>query len=223
MLIRALIVLLSVLNLGVAAWWIGHEPAPPAAPLPLPAGVARLQLVSERHDAPARPVAAAASVPTASDGAPRCFSFGPFASAARTTAAATALQPQVQRVARREEFAAAAGARGWRVFLPPLATLEEAQATAQRIGAAGFTDFLVVREGDEANSIALGRYRSEQGARTRARALAAAGFIARVAPLDGAATAVWLDVAAGPAFDPRASQAAIGAAQSRAIDCTSLR
>ncbi|MGH8025474.1 MAG: SPOR domain-containing protein, partial [Pseudoxanthomonas sp.] len=74
MLIRALIVLLIVLNVGVAAWWISRpEALPPALPAQ-PAGVARLQLLSESGKtaaalppapAPAVPPPAAATPPTA--------------------------------------------------------------------------------------------------------------------------------------------------------------
>ena len=65
--------------------------------------------------------------------------------------------------------------RGWRVYLPPLATAEEATATAGRISAAGFRDYFIVREGAEANSVALGRFGSETAARRHADALNAAG------------------------------------------------
>ena len=47
MLIRALIVLLVVLNLGVAAWWLTRSAAPPVAMVAEPEGIARLQLLSE--------------------------------------------------------------------------------------------------------------------------------------------------------------------------------
>lgn len=47
MLIRALIVLLVVLNLGVAAWWITQPPAAPPPAVGMPAGVPRLQLMKE--------------------------------------------------------------------------------------------------------------------------------------------------------------------------------
>ena len=65
MLIRALIVLLVVLNLGAAAWWLTRPaPTPPAEP-PLPAGVARLQLVNEAPSTPTQ-----APVPQARDAVP---------------------------------------------------------------------------------------------------------------------------------------------------------
>lgn len=234
MLVRALIVLFSVLNLGVAAWWIAHDPPPPPKAAPLPAGVARLQLITEgagaRAPAPV-PAAAAASVPSAAPppsatdaitAPPRqqCFSFGPFASQNAATAAANKLKPLVQRSTTREQAGPATPARGWRVYLPPLPSLEQAQAVAQRIGAAGFDDFLVVRDGAEANSIALGRYRNEQGARKRADALIAAGFAAQTAALgEPGPSSVWLDVVADEAFDPRRAQASMAAAQYRKADC----
>lgn len=240
MLVRALIVLLSVLNLGVAAWWIAHDPPAPPAPVQAPAGVARLQLVNENaKPAAPRPVAAATTAPApapavaapqpqppAEDAitappAQQCFTFGPFASKEASDAATAKLKPQVQKLTPREQ-AAATSTRGWRVYLPPLPSLEQAQTVAQRIGAAGFTDFLVVREGSEANSIALGRYRSEEGAKKRADALNAAGFAAQAEALGAstdAAKVTWLDVVADEAFDPRRAQGAIAAAQYRKVDC----
>jgi len=230
MLVRALILLLSLLNLGVAVWWIAHDPLPGKVAPPVPPGAARLQLVQEA--APdATPLAATATAadavatPVAADvtaaPAPQCFSFGPFASKDAGSKAAAKLRPQVQKLSEREQGAPSA-VRGWRVYLPPLPSLEQAQTIAQRIGAAGFSDFLVVREGAEANSIALGRYSSEDSAKKRADALNAAGFAAQAEAVGEASKAtgtVWLDVVADAAFDPRSAQAAIAAAQYRKADC----
>lgn len=238
MLVRALIVLFLVLNLGVAAWWIAHDPPPPAS-VQVPPGVAQLQLVEETGT-PAPPPAAATPAPpttpaaTSATPAPvadaitappvqQCFAFGPFASKDAATTAAAKLKPLVQRLTTREQAAASPG-RGWRVYLPPLPSLEEAQAVAQRIGAAGFSDFLVMREGAQANAIALGRYSSEDAANKRVQALTAAGFAAQVEALDAPpAVAVWLDVVADEGFDPRRAQAAIDAAQYRKRDCAVQR
>jgi cell division septation protein DedD len=233
MLVRALIVLLAMLNLGAAAWWIARDPLPPPAPVQLPPGVARLQLVDEGARAPAPPpapsagIAAAPSPSTtavasdvAAPPAPQCFSFGPFASKGAGSAAAAKLAPLVQHVATREQAAAAPG-HGWRVYLPPLPSAEQAQSVAQRIAAAGFNDFFIVREGAEANSIALGRYGGEAAAKKRAEALNAAGIAAQVEALGApdAASTVWLDVTADTGFDPRHAQATIAAAQYRKADC----
>src|SRR3546814_114647 len=68
MLARALIVLLVVLNLGVAAWWMARDDAAPAVASveQPPADVARLQLLREVAPAEgaASPPAAAAAAPT---------------------------------------------------------------------------------------------------------------------------------------------------------------
>ena len=231
MLVRALIVLFSLLNLGAAVWWIAHDPPPLPAAAQLQPGVARLQLVDETA-APAPPPAAAVAVsdavsetPPATDGiaaaaTQQCFSFGPFATSDAGAAAAAKLKPLVRTLATRAQ--ATASPRGYRVYLPPQASREQAEAVAQRIGAAGFSDFLIVREGAEANSIALGRYRGEDAANKRAQALNAAGFAARIEALNGDAP-VWLDVVAEPAFDPGRAQAAIAAEQFRKTDCVSAQ
>lgn len=229
MLVRALLVLLIVLNAGAAAWWIARDPiAAPGAVEP-PPGVARLQLVSERPPAAAAQPAtlpaasAAATTPATATSTDQCFSLGPYATREAADAAVAKVQPLVRHVAVRTPVTQSP-ARGWRVFLPAFATLQEAEATAARITAAGFNDLLVVREGAEARSIALGRYRNEEGARSRAQALTAAGFPARVEPLDGeAAGPQWLEVRADAAVAPARAQAVAGAAQHRELDCASVR
>lgn len=238
---RALIVLLLMLNLGIAAWW-ALRPAPAAPPeYQPPEGAVRLQLLRE-VPAAARPQAVAKSdsaavqppavvadaqpataTPTA-EGTPaeqaRCFSFGPFADAAALDAARTRVSSLgVTRTNTREVTTAA---RGWRVFLPPQADRAAAETMADRIQAAGFDDYLIVPGGDEANSIALGRYGSERGARQREAALRAAGFEAQAQPIGDAATQRWLDVIASPAFDPVAARRATGAAQANPLDCAAL-
>src|SRR3546814_16441805 len=51
-----------------------------------------------------------------------------------------------------------------------------AQAVVDRITAAGFSDYYIVAAGEEANSVALGLYGSEEPARRHQAALHAAGF-----------------------------------------------
>lgn len=154
MIIRAAIVLLLVLNLGVAAWWVLHdEPPPPATPQP--SGVPRLQLLDESTPA-------ADAEPAASE-----------APAMASTAAEPGAMPASCQGPADE-------AASWRVYLSGLATPEAAQVMAARIGAAGFSDFLVMREGDD-NAVALGLFRTLDGAQRRVEALQAAGFPARCA------------------------------------------
>lgn len=155
MIIRAAIVLLLILNLGVAAWWWLHrEPATEAVPT---AVAPRLQLLAEAATVNAT-TAAAAPVRNAQAATPM-----PPASAPATCAGPDA------------------GADGWRVVLPPLANADAAQAMAARIRAAGFSDYLVMGDGADANAIALGRYGTREAAQRRVDALQAAGFPVRCA------------------------------------------
>lgn len=229
MLIRALIVLLIVLNVGVAAWWISRpEPRPPVHPAQS-TDVPRLQLLSESGKTaapppapvpvPSPPAAVAAAEPAAST---QCFSVGPFADRAAAGSAATRIGSQIRRGNPRE--VPGKTAQGYNVVLPPQTDREAAQALAQRIGAAGFDDYLVVNSGAQANSIALGRYRSREGADRRQSALRAAGFDAQLQPIGNEGAAQWwLDVAAAAGVTAPTLRSGTGAAQSRSLDCAVLR
>ncbi len=98
MLTRALIVVLAILNVGVALWWmLRGEPVP--APVEAPAGVARLQFL----DTPQAPAAAPAAAPTAAASttpltdttaaAPAAPTAAPAASPAATAAATPPAAP----------------------------------------------------------------------------------------------------------------------------------
>lgn len=222
---RALLVLLVVLNLGVAAWWWLHEPVAAAAIEPLPDGVPRLQLASERGTdvkataAPMPVVQAPVAAGPPADAV--CASLGPYPDAAAASAARSRISTRVLRSRISER--SVGRARGWRVLVPALASAAEAEALAARIAAAGFDDYFVMREGADANAVALGRFQSEQAARRRAGALAAAGFpMVRAEPV-GVARHAWLDVALAPGDDAAAVRAVGGAAQAQALDCAALR
>lgn len=226
MILRAIIVLLVVLNIGVAAWWATRAPAPAPRVAEAPAGVPRLQLLREvpRRAAPPAPassstVALPAQAQVATT-ATQCFSFGPYPTPAALRRAHERVQPQALQARVRQ--VEAGSPRGWRVFAPPLASRAEAQALADRMTAAGFEDLLVMGAGSDANAIALGRYGSEDAARRRQAALQAAGFSTQVAPLDGATVQGWVDVAAGPAFDSVRVAQDISAAQVQRLDCAAL-
>ncbi len=231
--LRALVVFLAVLNLGVVAWWLSRPDVAPAAAIEeAPSGIARLQLISERpatRPAPAPAAEATATPPpvtTVEDTTPpaapeRCISLGPFADAAALAAAQATLRPSALRLRTRE--VREGGERGWRVYLPAAADRAAADAAADKLKAAGFTDLLIVGDGAEANSIGLGRFSGEARAQQHAEALRAAGFEARAEPLGEARTASWIDLALKPDTDPATARRASGAAQSRTIDCAGVR
>jgi hypothetical protein len=244
MLIRALIVLLVVLNLGVAGWWISRPAPQPPAPPAQPQGVALLRLADEAPPA-AKPAAAApvetttpapasaakpgdaasarpAETAAVADARPRCFSLGPFADAGAAQAAIAKLQDAALRSHAREAKGIASGS--FSVYLPPQPNRAAAQALARRIGEAGFGDILVVGEGDMANGIALGLYHNQEGAQRRLAALQAAGFPAQMrASGEESPSQWWADVAAKPGFDAAQARAKAGAEQAQALDCAALR
>lgn len=234
MLIRTLIVLLIVLNLGAAAWWVTRPSPSPPPPPAAPEDVARLQLLSEGAPiastpaavAPAEaspaPAAAVAPLPAPTSTPAQCFSLGPFADAAAAGAASARLGAQATRSRVRE--AAGKGASAYNVYLPPHPDRAAAQATALRIGAAGFSDYLVISNGDLANGIALGRYRSRDSAERHQSALQAAGFPALLQVIgEEGASQWWLEVAGAPGVQGPRLQASAGATQGRALDCATLR
>lgn len=233
MTLRALVVFLAALNLGVGAWWLFRPDVAPVAIEAAPSGIARLQLVSERPDArpapapvadAATPVSAPATTAAATEppAAPeRCFRFGPFADLDTLAAAQTALRPRALRLFARETQEGSA--RGWRVYLPAASDRDAANAAAEKLKVAGFNDLLIVANGAEANSIALGRFSTEARAQQHAQALRTAGFEAKAEPLGEVRTTRWIDLAAAAGFDIAAARRASGAAQSRAIDCAGVK
>lgn len=227
---RALLVLLIVINLGVAAWWATRAPPLPPPAAAQPAGVPRLQLLSEaprrllpQPDAVVATATSATVTPVPAATAPvatQCFSFGPYPNPAALRRAHTRVQAQVVRAQVRE---VAGAATGWRVFLPPLASREEAQKTVERMAAAKLEDLFVIPNGSEANGIALGRYRSEEAAKRRQATLQQAGFTAQIAPLGEATTQGWIDAAVGADFDSARVAQDIAAPQARKIDCATVK
>ena len=234
--IRALIVVLVALNLGVAAWWLSR---PAASPPPVPVsdrGGVPLQVLSTPAvtatlaadtDAPTALAASpdagegvgegegAAPAPAAEIAARTCFRIGPFA----TRAAAEAARGRVDAVMPEPQLREEPGrASRYRVLLPPAEDRAQAQATAARIAAAGFDDLMVLARGEEANAIALGTYGSADTAHRRAAALQAAGFPAQVHAQGAAAASQWWWQ--GASEDAQAVRAAHPAAQE--FDCSAL-
>lgn len=203
MLPRALLVLLAVMNLGVALWWVMHPAAPATeAAVALPPGAPELRLLSEAGGTPPPP-------------RPRCHRFGPYSDPAALAAA--------------REAAAALGATAievvtlpgpepdtWRVAAPQPADGDSA-ALATRIVAAGFDDYRVVAEGAEQGSIALGRFGTRDAAERHARALRDAGFDAQVHPVGG--TSDWLHVVLPPAQSAADARLRLDALQGAPVPC----
>ena len=233
MLLRATLVILAMLNLGAALWWISGAQGAVAPPAAVTADAPQLRLLHEAVPAPvetttpAQPMPAAAE-PSSGSGvagarmdvpaAPVCLRFGPFADAPASQAAGGALARVGVRTIARQTPARAT--RGWKVATSPFASREAAVAVAERLRAAGVSDLYVMGEGPDANSIALGRYGSEDAARRRQADLRGKGVEAIAQPLGGGPMQEWLDARLPAGTDP-ASLPQV--APARALDCATLR
>ena len=135
MFLRALFVLLLVLNLGAGAWLLfGSAPEPPPVPATDP-GVPMLELLAERGNA-ANDADLAAAPETAAELADDvCRTLGPFPTQADVHGAMTALAPLVKRMRMRE--VRTSEARGYWVYLPAVASRERALATARELSRKG--------------------------------------------------------------------------------------
>lgn len=237
MLLRALVVLLVILNLGVAAWWVVR--AAPEEVAPIEAGASTLRLVGESavsEPAPAAPsptgqadsaTADEAATPAVAD-APtvdpalrpadpaQCVALGPFADADARQAALLRITPGVIRIVARDVSEAP---RGWRVWMAPLADRTAANAMVARLLEAGFNDYYVIADGADANGIALGRFGSEAPARARAQALRAAGFEADASPLGNIQQRPWIDAMLAAEDTPAALLERAGAPRVEPRDC----
>lgn len=190
MLMRSLIVLLVMLNLGVALWQGFAAPAvPKPEPVTLPPGTPGLQVVGEAapraaspaaaSPAPNSPATAAAPAPVIA-GSGQCFAFGPVDS----VPGAQALSGLAVGTPRHTPRPAEPAPRAWRVVSPPQADGVAAKALQQRLIAAGFTDQILLSQGEEAHTIALGRFGQRANAQRHQATLAEKGFPTQVQPAD---------------------------------------
>jgi hypothetical protein len=147
-------------------------PAPPATVVEMP---------------PATPIAA-----TSTKRSYRCLALGPFPTQADVRSARAALAPKVARSRTRQEQTALS--HGWRVYLPALATREQALALARKLDAKDVKDYFVVSSGDQPNTISLGLFHDPANARKRRDDVAALGFPARMSELTDSVPNFWLDL-----------------------------
>lgn len=207
MIARLLLVILVMLNLSAAAWWLFHRDHV-AVPTPASTAIPALQLADAGH----APDAVAGAAPLPSDAV--CASFGPFADAASAEQARQQLRAtQVLRVDARQ---VAQAGRGYDVVLSPLN--DAAGATLlDKLKTAGIKDMFVIRDGTDANGVALGHFGTQEGAQRRVAELQGKGFQPHVRPAGQAM--LWLDVAAAAGFDPAVVAASVHATHVERVAC----
>jgi len=196
---RMLFLLLLALNIGVGCW-LYFTPQGTASQL-LPAtdpGVPKLVLLSEQEHPTEANAAELASAPesTADLRNDSCGSIGPFATQADMRGAINALTPLVSRIQYRE--AHATETRGYWVYLPAMASREQALAIARQLSAKGVRDYYVVTAGDQQNTISLGLFRDRGNADKRRNEVAALGFNPELITRTEELPVYWVDFATDP-------------------------
>ena len=162
---------------------VAPEAQAPAAPeSPGVAPEAQAPATPESPDAAAVEAAPAESEPASTPSA-FCARAGGFVGRRDVAEAARWLQSHGAEVleVRHEERRAA---DGYRVYLPPLQTREEAVAKLREIRNSGVRDVAVVPDGDLANGISFGIYRKAENMNRRVAALERLGYAVRSQPAE---------------------------------------
>jgi len=110
--------------------------------------------------------------------------------------ALNALTSAVTRIQYRE--AHATETRGYWVYLPALASREQALAAARQLSSKGVRDYYVVTAGDQQNTISLGLFRDKGNAEKRRNEVAALGFAPELVTRTEELPVYWLDFATDP-------------------------
>ncbi|MFK7957898.1 MAG: SPOR domain-containing protein [Lysobacterales bacterium] len=178
--------LLLLANLAYYAVNASQTRRSPVALPPLPIGVAELQLIAERE-----------AEMLVTDGdlggtiTSECFALGPFTNQSDLRRSAQALSPYVAASRQRQDQRLVD--RGFWVYLPAVATREEAINQARSLSEAGLNDYYVVTGGDRENTVSLGLFRDQSNAMRRQRSLQGLGFQAEIARRQEEAVVYWLD------------------------------
>ncbi len=178
--------LLLLANLGYYSYNASQPGRSPVALPPLPTGVAELKLIAERE-----------AEMLVTDGelggtiTSECFSLGPFTNQSDLRRSAQSLSPYVAASRQRQDQRLVD--RGFWVYLPAVATREQAINQARSLSEAGLNDYYVVTGGDRENTVSLGLFRDQSNAMRRQRSLQGLGFQAEIARRQEEAVVYWLD------------------------------
>ena len=195
---RIVFLLLLALNIGVACW-LYFAPQSSASQLPATdRGVPKLVLLSEQEHAGEANAAELATAPEspADISNDTCTSIGPFGTQADMRGALNALTPLVSRIQYRE--AHATETRGYWVYLPAMASREQALTIARQLSAKGVRDYYVVTAGDQQNTISLGLFRDHGNAEKRRNEVATLGFTPELITRTEELPVYWVDFASDP-------------------------
>lgn len=123
-------------------------------PQPQPLEIPDIQLAQEELQPPPAGSAPAPAV--------TCHTIGPFTDLDRAKAVSERIRQLGANVTRRNKIEQEQ--YGYRVFLPPYKTREEAAAATQKLAKHGIQDYFIISDEDRKNGISLGLFRKKSGA-----------------------------------------------------------
>lgn len=181
--LRVLFFLLLLLNIVYVLWrtQIHPPPTPPAMHNPPSPSETHLRTLWLLHERP--PVLI-------------CHAVGPFRFQASAQHALThlktrGLQAELRTVEKQETL-------GYRVYLPPQPTREQARKLLTRLSEQGIEDLYVITEGDKNNGLALGVFSQHVRAQRRVEQFKRLGYPAEIETRTLTLTMYWIDFEALP-------------------------
>jgi len=129
----------------------------------------------------------------------QCFSLGPFHSTEERDNLRVQLRGIVTGISERQTQATVE--KGYWVFLPPAASLLEANRLLLSIRALGVEDAGIMYDGEWKNAISLGYYQRQGNANRRVRQMEERGYEPQVQVRRQAELRYWLDYEQGPGAD----------------------
>jgi hypothetical protein len=160
-----------------------QQTAPPAQQSPLE--IPDVQLAQEELQPPAT------SVEPAQAAAATCHTVGPFTDLDKAKAVSERIRQLGAKVTRRNKTEQEQ--TGYRVFLPPYKTREEAVAATQRLAKNGIQDYFIISDDDRKNGVSLGLFRKKTGAERRMEQISRFDFNPQMEIRYKDNTIYWLD------------------------------
>ena len=203
---RALVLLLVLLNIGFAAWQLALQDQDIKQLSPADSGTEPLRLLTEGKVSQAPQVAPSPDEPnTPSVAAPEravplsptlppvpiCFVVGPIADPEQASLIAQRLRAAGITSIQRVELSG--DNPSYRVVLPSLPSRESALQVGRQLAADGVTDYQVIVDDSQRNVVTLGVFKDQPAAARRQAQIAALGYAPRIEARESPAQSYWLD------------------------------
>ncbi len=199
--LRGFALMLLLLNLGLAVFWL-LQPGPKAEALPpvTDPGIPPLTLLSEFDARQGISESVHNPVEPAQRNTLACYSLGPYSTRSEARRALGVIRNDVERARIRQSEAMQT--LGYWIYLPAVSTRAEALAQARQLSELGVRDYYVVTAGERMNTVSLGLFNVKENATRRLENMKQLGFDARMTIRKEKRPVYFVDYAHRPAQEP---------------------